>query len=196
MSFFDKFKKNKKEQKEKMTTLEQVRKAYEDLSEDDKKSFHQSIADRVHESIAAQERADGNEDKQSAEDREHEALGAEHADGKDDVEELHETDEGKGKETVEEAEEKAEKREEEREDDKTDGVDKFEAFMAHFDSKMDELFAKLANAGNATAEKTAEEAAEEIYGLGNGVFQGSDENVPKTKMSNKEIADFMQKIKK
>lgn len=196
MSFFDKFKKNKKEQKGKMTTLEQVRKAYEDLSEDDKKSFHQSIADRVHESIAAQERADGNEDKQSAEDREHEALGAEHADGKGDVEELHETDEGDGKETVEEAEEKAEKREEERNDDKTDGVDKFDAFMARFDSKMDELFAKLANAGNTAAEKTAEEAAEEIYGLGNGVFQGSDENVPKTKMSNREIADFMQKIKK
>lgn len=72
-----------KEEEQKMaTTLEQVRKAYEDLSEDDKRSFHQSIADRVHESIAAQERAEGNEDSQSAEDREHEALGAEHADWK------------------------------------------------------------------------------------------------------------------
>lgn len=72
-----------------MTTLEQVRKAYEDLSEDDKKSFHQSISDRVHESIAAQERADGNKDSQSAADREHEALGAEHAAGHGDVSELH-----------------------------------------------------------------------------------------------------------
>ena len=89
-----------------MTTLEQVRKAYEDLSEDDKKSFHQSIADRVHESIAAQERADGNKDSQTAADREHEALGAEHADGKGDVSELHETDKGEGKESVEKAEEK------------------------------------------------------------------------------------------
>lgn len=69
-----------KEEDKEMTTLEQVRKAYEDLSEDDKKTFHQSLSDRVHESIAAQERADGDEDKQSAEDREHEALGAEHAD--------------------------------------------------------------------------------------------------------------------
>ena len=75
-----------------MTTLEQVRKAYEDLSDDDKKSFHQSIADRIHESIGEQEHDDGNKDRQSAADREHEALGAEHADGKGDVAELHETD--------------------------------------------------------------------------------------------------------
>lgn len=69
-----------KEEEQNMTTLEQVRKAYEDLSDDDKKTFHQSLSDRVHESIAAQERADGNKDSQSAKDREREALGAEHAD--------------------------------------------------------------------------------------------------------------------
>lgn len=89
MAFFKRKQKNietppeevtEKEEDKEMTTLEQVRKAYEDLSEDDKKTFHQSLSDRVHESIAAQERADGDEDKQSAEDREHEALGAEHAD--------------------------------------------------------------------------------------------------------------------
>lgn len=91
MAFFKRKQKNietppeevtENEEDKEMTTLEQVRKAYEDLSEDDKKTFHQSLSDRVHESIAAQERADGNEDKQSAEDREHEALGAEHADWK------------------------------------------------------------------------------------------------------------------
>ena len=102
----------KKTEETKMTTLEQVRKAYEDLSEDDKKSFHQSIAVRVHESVAAQERADGNKDSQTAADREHEALGAEHAYGKGDVEELHETDKGEGKETVAEAEQKKEERNE------------------------------------------------------------------------------------
>ncbi len=63
-----------------MTTLEEVRKAYEDLSDEDKENFRQSVSDRVHESIAAQERADGDEDTQTAADREHEALGAEHAD--------------------------------------------------------------------------------------------------------------------
>lgn len=75
-----------------MTTLEQIKKAYADLSDDDKKSFHQSISDRVHESIGEQEHDDGDKDSQSAADREHEALGAEHADGKGDVAELHETD--------------------------------------------------------------------------------------------------------
>lgn len=92
MGFFDRFKKNKNQEDNQLSTLEQVRKAYEDLSDDDKKSFHQSIADRVHESIAAQERIDGNEDSQSAETREHEALGEEHAEGKGEVEELHEKD--------------------------------------------------------------------------------------------------------
>lgn len=64
----------------KKTTLEQVREAYENLDDKDRESFHQSIADRVHESIAAQEVDEHDRDKQSAEDREHEALGAEHAD--------------------------------------------------------------------------------------------------------------------
>lgn len=75
-----------------MSTLEEVRKAYEDLSDDDKKTFSQSIADRVHESVAAQEEDSGKEDSQSAEAREHEALGAEHAAGKGDTEELRKAD--------------------------------------------------------------------------------------------------------
>lgn len=107
-----------------MTTLEQIRKAYEDLSEEDKKSFHQSIADRVHESIAAQERADGNEDSQSAEAREHEALGEEHAEGKGDVAELHEDDD-----TAEERRE--DERNKEREEKKDD---RFDALLARLDA--------------------------------------------------------------
>lgn len=86
------FKKKVKEDDKNMTTLEQIRKAYDDLSDDDKESFRQSIADRIHESIGEQEHDDGDKDSQSAADREHEALGEEHADGKGDAEELHETD--------------------------------------------------------------------------------------------------------
>ena len=86
------FKKKVKEDEKSMTTLEQIRKAYDDLSDDDKKSFRQSIADRVHESIGEQEHDDGDKDSQSAADREHEALGAEHADGNGKRDELHETD--------------------------------------------------------------------------------------------------------
>lgn len=100
--------------KKKPTTLEEVKKAYEDLSEDDKKSFHQSIADRIHESIGEQEEEHGQKDSQSAADREHEALGMEHADGEGDVSEIGETDETgeKRAEEVEMAEEKKDEREE------------------------------------------------------------------------------------
>ena len=85
-------------------TLEQVRKAYEDLEDDDKKTFVQSITDRVHESIAAQEEDEGDKDSQSAEDREHEALGTEHAD-EERAEDGEEADEG---DEVEEHEDKEE----------------------------------------------------------------------------------------
>lgn len=196
MKIFNIFKKNKNKEAETMTTLEQVRKAYEDLSEDDKKSFHQSIADRVHESIAAQERADENEDSQSAADREHEALGAEHADGKGDVEELHETDKGEGKETVAEAEEKKEER---------TGKGGFDAFMERFESKFDSLISKIdglaASKDKTTAERAAEEIVEEkaaeTYGIGNGIFQGNSADAPASeKLSPKAVADVLQKIKK
>lgn len=129
-----------------MTTLEQVRKAYEDLSDEDKKSFHQSLADRVHESIAAQERADGNEDSQSAEAREHEALGEEHAEGKGDVEELHESDD-----TPEE------KREDKLDKADDDGDDRYKSLLA----RIDALEAHIAKEG----EKALEEKKQK-YGLG------------------------------
>ena len=98
----------------KPSTLEEVKKAYENLSEDDKKSFHQSLADRVHESIAAQESEHGQEDSQSAEAREHEALGAEHADGDGDVSEFHEQDDTEKEDREDKAQE--EKTEEAQED--------------------------------------------------------------------------------
>lgn len=101
------FRKKEKEKKN-MTTLEQVRKAYEDLADDDEKTFVQSISDRVHESIAAQEEDEGDKDTQSAEDREHEALGAEHADEERDEK----RDEKREEEPEEEAEEAVEDHEE------------------------------------------------------------------------------------
>jgi len=148
MAFGGFFRKNKKQEETKMTTLEQVRKAYEDLSDDDKKTFHQSIADRVHESIAAQERADGNEDSQSAEAREHEALGAEHADGKGDVGELHENDDTP----------------EEKNEDKRDEDDRMSAIL----SRLDALEAHFKDQGD--SDKEAAEKAREVYGLHGGVF--------------------------
>lgn len=175
MFWFGKKEKEKKEENN-MTTLEQVRKAYEDLSEDDKKSFHQSIADRVHESIAAQERADGNEDSQSAEAREHEALGEEHAEGEGDVEELHEKDD-----TPEEKRE--DKRDDEREDD----------FKKAILDRLDAL-EKRVSGDSEKKEESKEEWAKRVYGVGDGVFGESKEHSEK-QMTPAQVAQVIAKIK-
>lgn len=65
-----------------MTTTEQILKAFEDLSEEDKKTFKQSIQDRVDESVAAQEKAEGDENSQDAKDRVDEAIGEDKAEEK------------------------------------------------------------------------------------------------------------------
>jgi hypothetical protein len=171
---FNFFRKNK-EDNEKMTTLEQIRKAYEDLSDEDKKAFHQSIADRVHESIAAQEKADGDEDSQSAADREHEALGAEHADGEGDVSEIGETDatDEKREEEIESAENEWRKRADER-------LKKIEDFI---ESQMK----------RGSDEEEALKKAKDVYGLHGGVF--SPEANDKTDISPKEAAELIRKFK-
>lgn len=157
------FNKKKKEDNEKMTTLEQVRKAYDDLSDDDKKSFHQSISDRVHESIGEQEHDDGDKDSQSAADREHEALGEEHADGEGDVSELHEEDDKKD----EQGESKTEESKPERGDDKYDAIlARLNALEARFHDETDKA---------ESADEEAVKKAEEVYGLGNGVFTAARE---------------------
>lgn len=134
--WFPFLKKKNKEVKNEMTTLEQVRKAYEDLSDDDKKSFHQSIADRIHESIGEQEHDDGDKDSQSAAAREHEALGEEHADGNGDVGELHEQDDTSEEKREDKADERREDAHEERQDDGMQAIlSRLEAIEARFDKE-------------------------------------------------------------
>lgn len=152
-----KFSKKQKKEETKLTTLEQVRKAYEDLSEDDKKSFHQSISDRVHESIAAQERADGNKDSQSAEAREHEALGAEHAAGRGNVTELHERDDT-AEEKREDRHEAAQDRKDNRQDERHDEA---EAWRKDMNERMDRLEQALKSVGG---DNKLDRAAEK-YGM-------------------------------
>lgn len=166
-------KKEKKQEEHKMTTLEQVRKAYEDLSDEDKKSFHQSIADRVHESVATQERADGNEDSQSAEAREHEALGAEHAEGKGDVAELHEKDNT------------AQERHEDAQDKRDDGQDAAREEADDWRKSVDERFAKIEASLEKLAGSDRLQNAREKYGLspsasaGEGKREFTEEDVKK-----------------
>lgn len=171
------FKKKVKEDEKHMTTLEQIRKAYDDLSDDDKKSFQQSIADRVHESIGEQERDDGDKDSQSAVDREHEALGEEHADGKGDVKELHETDPQTNKI-----------------DNKSEygGDDKLSAILARLDA-LETRFREETDSAE-TADEAAVKKAEQVYGLGNDVFETAKKE--SKAISPKEAAEIVRNLKK
>lgn len=173
----------KKKEGKKMTTLEEVKKAYEDLYEDDKKSFHQSIADRIHESIGEQEEEHGQKDSQSAADREHEALGMEHADGKGDVSEIGETDET-GEKRAEEVK-RAEEKKDEREDDE-------------WRKRIDERFKKIedyieAQMKRGSDEEEALKKAKDVYGLHGGVF--SSDATESVGISPKEAADLIRKFK-
>ena len=76
----------------KLSTLDEIKKAYENLSDEDKETFKQSITDRVDESVAAQKEDEGEKSEQSAEAEIHEALGEEHAEDKGETEELGEKD--------------------------------------------------------------------------------------------------------
>lgn len=177
MSIFDFKKRKNKQEVNELTTLEQIRKAYEDLSEDDKKTFHQSISDRVHESIAAQERADGNKDSQSAEAREHEALGAEHAAGRGAVSELHEKDDS--------AEEKREDKHEAAQDRRDDRQDKeADDWRKRAEERMDRLEEALKSiSGGNKVERAAEK-----YGMQS---KPSGENTRKT-YSEEDVAKLLK----
>ena len=88
----------------------------------------------MHESIGEQEHDDGDKDSQSAADREHEALGEEHADGEGDVSELHEEDDKKD----EQGESKTEESKPERGDDKYDAIlARLNALEARFHDETD-----------------------------------------------------------
>ena len=181
--------------KEKPSTLEEIKRAYESLSDDDKKSFKESIKDHVDESVAAQKEDAGEKTDESAEAEIHEAEGAEHAAGKGDVEELGEKDdmpeekaEDKRDEEEREDEEETEpKTEEEREEDKPTEPQ---------ETQLDRIEKLLLSLQADKGEKNAlEEHAKDIYGLGNSPID-SEQKPEDKKMTPQEIAKFMRKITK
>lgn len=122
-----------------MTTLEQIKKAYADLSDDDKKTFEQSLKDRVDESVGEQEREDGNEDTQTAKDRVDEAEGEKRA------------------EEREEAEEKTEEKTETHSDAELDRA-QIEEMLKPLFARVEALEKKAAEASRETKEATDDEA--------------------------------------
>lgn len=170
--------------KEKPSTLEEIKRAYESLSEDDKKSFKESIKDHVDESVAAQKEDSGEKTEQSAEAEIHEAEGAEHAAGKGDVEELGENDD-----TPEE------KAEDERDEDERDEDDKPEDKPSEpQETQLDRIEKLLLSLQADKGEKDAlEEHAKGVYGLGNSPIE-SEQKSDNKKMTPQEIAQYMRKI--
>lgn len=181
--------------KEKPSTLEEIKRAYESLSEDDKKSFKESIKDHVDESVAAQKEDSGEKTEQSAEAEIHEAEGAEHAAGKGDVEELGEKDDT----PEEQAEDKRDEDERKGEDDKKSDEKVEENKPEDKPSEPQEtqldrieklLLSLQADKG---AQNALEEHAKGVYGLGNSPIE-SEQKSDNKKMTPQEIASYMRKI--
>ena len=83
-----------------MVTLEDVKKAYDDLSEEDKKAFHLSLKDSEDECAGEEEHAEGAEDSQEATEHETETISADNTDGdeveeSEEIEDVSESDESK-----------------------------------------------------------------------------------------------------
>lgn len=173
--------------KEKPSTLEEIKRAYESLSDDDKKSFKESIKDHVDESVAAQKEDAGEKTDESAEAEIHEAEGAEHAAGKGDVEELGEKDDTPEEKAEDKRDEEERKDEEEREETKPNEPQ---------ETQLDRIEKLLLSLQADKGEKNAlEEHAKDIYGLGNSPIDSEQKSEDK-KMTPQEIAKFMRKITK
>lgn len=177
--------------KEKPSTLEEIKRAYESLSEDDKKSFKESIKDHVDESVAAQKEDSGEKTEQSAEAEIHEAEGAEHAAGKGDVEELGEKDDT----PEEKAEDKRDEDERKGEDDKkSDEKVEENKSSEPQETQLDRIEKLLLSLQADKGEKNAlEEHAKGVYGLGNSPIE-SEQKSDNKKMTPQEIASYMRKI--
>ncbi len=181
--------------KEKPSTLEEIKRAYESLSDDDKKSFKESIKDHVDESVAAQKEDAGEKTDESAEAEIHEAEGAEHAAGKGDVEELGEKDDTP-EEKAEDKRDEEERKDEEKTEPKTEEEREEGKPTEPQETQLDRIEKLLLSLQADKGEKNAlEEHAKDIYGLGNSPIDSEQKSEDK-KMTPQEIAKFMRKITK
>lgn len=142
----------------------EIKKAKEDIAE--KGADSQTEKDRIDESVGEQEQRSGDENSQNAKDR---------------------VDESEG----------AKKTDEKRAEEKKEGYDDdFKGRMLSFMERMEKLFDELEKrtAAAADADTEAAKRMEETYGIGNGVFQGSDKSAPERKLSKEEIASKIAKI--
>lgn len=141
----------KKRRVETMATIDEVRKAYEDLSDEDKKKFQQSLTDRVDESVGEQEKESGTEDTQTAKDRVDEAEGAKLADEEKDGE----LKEGEGfpEEVHEEAQDEAHEKTAEVNSDQDDAIKAINERLDRIEQMVSSFAKSPKEADDSTAEK-------------------------------------------
>lgn len=161
---FNFFKKKSKKEESEMTEDE---KEIKKAKEDiaEKGADSQAEKDRIDESVGEQERRSGDENSQNAKDRVDESEGTKKAD-----------------------EERAEEKEKYDDDFKVRVI----SILERMEKRFDGLEKRTAAAADADTE--AAKRMEETYGIGNGVFQGSDKSAPERKLSKEEIASKIAKI--
>lgn len=158
-------KKNSKKEVSAMTEDEkEIKKAKEEIAE--KGADSQTEKDRVDESVGEQEEHSGNENSQDAKDRVDESEGAEKSDEK--------------------------RAEEKKEDARLSFEERVISFMEKLEKRFEESEKRVAHAADEDAE--AAKRMEETYGIGNGVFQGSEKSAPERKLTKEEIASKIAKI--
>ncbi len=142
----------------------EIKKAKEEIAE--KGADSQTEKDRVDESVGEQEKHSGNENSQDAKDRVDESEGAEKSDEK--------------------------RAEEKKEDARLSFEERVISFMEKLEKRFEESEKCVAHAADEDAE--AAKRMEETYGIGNGVFQGSEKSAPERKLTKEEIASKIAKI--
>lgn len=168
----------------KKVTLDDILKGIDNLSDEDKEKVRAKVAD-----------LDKAEDEREIDKIEEDKAGTDEKAAEKAAEVDEESEEiGKDVDEIEEEEELDEEPASEEEHGEND--DLLEEPQEAIPEWGKEILARLSQLEQATADKTVEEEAKEVYGLGNGVFQGNEEPEKSKKMTPSDVAKTLSRIKR
>lgn len=167
---FEKLKKIFKKEKKQMADLDKM---LESLSDEEKKELKAKLQDLY----------------KAEDEREIDKVEEEKADDTDVAEEKREEVKEESEEIGKDVDELEDKIEDEKAEE-TAKEDKSDDRLGRLEEQVGKIFELL------TKKQGVEEKAEEVYGLGNGVFQGEDKAPETKKISASEIAQLLNKIKR
>lgn len=128
----------KKKESDKMSTLDEFLKEYEKLSDEDKKTFHQTLKDRIDEGVGEEEALHGDKDSQTADERIDEAVGEKLADDEEKDEDEHGED-MESEDVDGESMERAEEETEAKTGDDAMSNDEIKEMLTKFDARLSAL---------------------------------------------------------